>query len=143
MSHATRNAMLRRGVVNWWNEKRLKGAQEVIGVYNDGLHLYIHRGSPGIFIAPPTILKMFRFNQVVVRLEHFYLIHGSHTQLTPQGVSTGPAFLFAHSRHGTILRTLIHPQQMVYITMYNNLFEWKFHNHRLTPEVLESALLSW
>lgn len=138
-SYTSINGQMRLQTRQWWFNQISRGAREVIGVYNDGFHLYIHRGFPGQFIVPPTKLEHFPFNIIVKRFDSFEIIHGGHAQLTIQGISYGCANVFFRSRF-QILRISIQPCHMAYVTLCNDVLESRFIGLGLPRTVLGEVL---
>lgn len=122
----------------WWKIMS-KGTLDIVGIYNDTLHLYTWYGTPSTTIVPPNMLTRFSFKQVSrPSLYHsFQVVHGGHIH-SIQGVSVGTADIILISQCQTLTISL-RPLHMVFVTIHRGRFCWKFQYMDLPETVLQEV----
>lgn len=126
----------------WFEKMAQRGANDVVGIYNDTFHLFVWYGIPGNIINPPMRLQHFSFKRVAILSlrESFRVIHGGH-KLTLQGISIGTAelILLSSVRTETPAVISLRPKHMVFVTKCNGRFCWKFQYMDLPETVLQEV----
>lgn len=132
----------RFSIGDWWKIMVRRGASDIIGIYNDTLHLYTMYSIPSTKIAPPMKLQHFPFRRIAIPslCGSFQVVHGGH-RLTLQGISLGTAEIILLSPVRSVAPAVIslRPKHMVFVTMHNDQFCWKFQYMDLPETVLQEV----